>query len=138
MCRLSEFFKIKFLGVYIYIYVARRATWCASSRHRGPRFHHRGERSRKDPARRARLKQEGSSRGRASTRPRKGSHAVSGPLSIRLNPWGRTYGIRQRGDANVTSLRQITILLWDKRRSQLKRRVVNRILQNAKIDMPQT
>ncbi|EGI69944.1 hypothetical protein G5I_01269 [Acromyrmex echinatior] len=73
-----------------------------------------------------------------STRPRKGSHAVSGPLSIRLNPWGRTYGIRQRGDANVTSLRQITILLWDKRRSQLKCRVVNRILQNAKIDTPQT
>ncbi|KYM85430.1 hypothetical protein ALC53_04673 [Atta colombica] len=81
------------------MYVARHATWCASSRHRGPRFHHRGE---------------------------------------RLNPWGRTYEIRQRGDANVTSLRQITILLWDKRRSQLKRRVVNRILQDAKIDTPQT
>ncbi|KYM95285.1 hypothetical protein ALC62_14196 [Cyphomyrmex costatus] len=64
-----------------------------------------------------------------STRPRNSSHAVSGPFKyVRLNPWGRTYRIRQRGDANVTSLQQITILLWDKRRSQLKRRAFNRIL----------
>ncbi|KYQ53855.1 hypothetical protein ALC60_07214 [Trachymyrmex zeteki] len=96
----------------------RVATWCASSRHR---------------VRASIIGPSGT-----STCPRKGSHAVSGPLSIQLNPWGRTYGIRQRGDANVTSLRQITILLWDKRRSQLKRRVVNRILQNAKIDTLQT
>lgn len=49
-----------------YMYVARRDVVCILTTSR-PRFHHRGERSRKDP-RRARLKQEGSSRRRAGAR----------------------------------------------------------------------
>lgn len=48
------------------VYVARRDVVCILTTAR-PRFHHRGERSRKDP-RIARLKQEGSSRGRARAR----------------------------------------------------------------------